>query len=226
MSKNILLAGASGLVGGHILDILDDGNSDLTLLLRNRLEEKAHLKQIVTNFDNLNKMEELDGIDEVYIAIGKKLSLFDLIYLKKEKRKDFKKVDFEYIKNIAVHARKLGAKSIGLISAVGANDKSRNIYLNIKESIEKEIITMNFEKVVIARPSHLLGKRNGEKIPFLISAFESITNFLGYLMIGPFKKFRNIPALNVANSLVSKMNNIESGVQVLDFKDFKDFKDR
>ena len=221
MSKNILLAGASGLVGGHILNILEDGDSDLTLLLRDRLEEKEHLKQIVTNFDNLNEMEGLGDIDEVYIAIGKKLSLFDLIYLKKEKRKDFKKVDFEYIKNIGAFARKLGAKSIGLISAVGANDNSRNVYLNIKEGVEKEIISMGFEKVVIARPSHLLGKRKDEKISFLISALEIITNLLGYLTIGPLKKFRNIHASNVASSLVSKMNDIEDGIHMLDFNDFK-----
>ena len=137
MSKKILLAGASGLVGGHILNILDDGNSELTLLLRNKLQEKKHLKQVVTDFDNFNQLNEEDEINEVYIAIGKKLSLFDLIYLKKEKRKDFKKVDFDYIKNIAIYAKKLGAKSIGLISAIGANDKSRNVYLNTKERIIK-----------------------------------------------------------------------------------------
>ena len=85
MSKNILLAGASGLVGGHILNVLDDGNSELTLLLRNKLQEKTHLKQVVTDFNSLDELNELNNIDEVYIAIGKKLSLFDLIYLKKEK---------------------------------------------------------------------------------------------------------------------------------------------
>ena len=221
MSKKIILAGASGLVGGHILNILDDGNSELTLLLRNKLQEKKHLKQIVTDFDNFNQLNEKDEINEVYIAIGKKLSIFDLIYLKKEKRKDFKKVDFEYIKNIAIYAKKLGAKSIGLISAIGANDKSRNVYLNTKERIEKEIIAMGFEKVVIARPSHLLGKRKNEQISFLISVFENITNVLGYLMIGPLKKYRNVHALNVASSLVSKMNNADSGIHILDFNNFK-----
>ena len=221
MSKKILLAGASGLVGGHILNILDDGNSELTLLLRNKLQEKKHLKQVVTDFDNFNQLNEKDEINEVYIAIGKKLSIFDLIYLKKEKRKDFKKVDFEYIKNIAIYAKKLGAKSIGLISAIGANDKSRNVYLNTKERIEKEIIAMGFEKVVIARPSHLLGKRKNEQISFLISVFENITNVLGYLMIGPLKKYRNVHASNVATSLVSKMNNADSGIHILDFNNFK-----
>ncbi len=221
MSKKILLAGASGLVGGHILNILDDGNSELTLLLRNKLQEKKHLKQVVTDFDNFNQLNEEDEINEVYIAIGKKLSLFDLIYLKKEKRKDFKKVDFDYIKNIAIYAKKLGAKSIGLISAIGANDKSRNVYLNTKERIEKEIIAMGFEKVVIARPSHLLGKRKNEQISFLISVFENITNVLGYLMIGPLKKYTNVHASNVATSLVSKMNNADSGIHILDFNNFK-----
>ena len=221
MSKKILLAGASGLVGGHILNILDDGNSELTLLLRNKLQEKKHLKQVVTDFDNFNQLNEEDEINEVYIAIGKKLSLFDLIYLKKEKRKDFKKVDFDYIKNIAIYAKKLGAKSIGIISAIGANDKSRNVYLNTKERIEKEIIAMGFEKVVIARPSHLLGKRKNEQISFLISVFENITNVLGYLMIGPLKKYRNVHASNVATSLVSKMNNADSGIHILDFNNFK-----
>lgn len=221
MSKNILLAGASGLVGGHILDVLDEGNSELTLLLRNKLQEKIHLKQVVTDFDSLDELDELDNINEVYIAIGKKLSLFDLIYLKKEKRKDFEKVDFDCIKNIAIYAKKLGAKSIGLISAIGANEKSRNVYLNTKERIEKEIIAMGFEKVVIARPSHLLGKRKNEEVSVLISVFENITNVLSYLMIGPFKKYRNVDASNVANSLVSKMNNTDSGIHILDFDDFK-----
>tara|TARA_Y100000022_G_scaffold186320_1_gene182841 strand:- start:594 stop:1262 length:669 start_codon:yes stop_codon:yes gene_type:complete len=221
MSKNILLAGASGLVGGHILNVLDDGNSELTLLLRNKLQEKTHLKQVVTDFNSLDELDELNNIDEVYIAIGKKLSLFDLIYLKKEKRKDFEKVDFDCIKNIAIYAKKLGAKSIGLISAIGANEKSRNVYLNTKERIEKEIIAMSFEKVVIARPSHLLGKRKNEEVSVLISVFENITNILGHLMIGPLKKYRNVHASNVANSLVSKMNNTDSGIHILDFDDFK-----
>ena len=40
-------------------------------------------------------------------------------------------------------------------------------------------------------------------------------------MIGPLKKYRNVHALNVASSLVSKMNNTDSGIHILDFDDFK-----
>ena len=75
MSKNILLVGASGLVGSNILEHLENGDSKITLLLRRRLEDKAHLKQIITEFNNIDNLDEIQAVDEVYIAIGKKLSL-------------------------------------------------------------------------------------------------------------------------------------------------------
>ena len=221
MSKNILLVGASGLVGSNILKHLENGDSKITLLLRRRLEDKAHLKQIITEFNNIDNLDEIQAVDEVYIAIGKKLSLFELLYLKKSKRKEFELVDFDYIRNIALFAKKLGAKSLGLISAVGANEKSRNIYLSVKGKIEKEIISMDFEKIVIAQPGHLLGKRQQEDSKFLIYVFEKITNILGYIMIGPLKKFRNIDASLVAKTLISKMGNNDRGIDFLNFDDFK-----
>ena len=221
MSKNILIVGASGLVGSNILEHLEKQDSKITLLLRRRLEDKAHLKQIITEFNNLDNLDEIQPIDEVYIAIGKKLSLVELLYLKKRKREQFELIDFDYIKNIALFAKKLGAKSLGLISAVGANENSRNIYLSVKGKIEKEIISMGFEKIVIAQPGHLLGKRQHEDSKFLIYVFEKITNILGYIMIGPLKKFRNIDASLVAKSLISKMGNNDEGIDFLNFDDFK-----
>ena len=221
MSKNILVVGASGLVGSNILEHLEDGDSKITLLLRRRLEDKAHLKQIITEFDNIDNLDETQAVDEVYIAIGKKLSLVELLYLKKSKRKEFELVDFHYIRNIALFAKKLGAKSLGLISAVGANENSRNIYLSVKGKIEKEIISMGFEKLVIAQPGHLLGKRQEEDSKFLIYVFEKITNILGYAMFGPLKKFRNIDASLVAKTLISKMGDNHGGIDFLNFDDFK-----
>jgi uncharacterized protein YbjT (DUF2867 family) len=163
----------------------------------------------------------MNSIDEVYIAIGKKLSLFELIYIKKEDRKDFEMVDFDYIKNVALFAKHCGAKSVALVSAIGANNKSSNIYLSVKGKIEKEIMSLGFNKVVIAQPSHLLGKRPDEQTNYLISLFENITNILGNLMIGPLKKYRNISAAQVAKSLVSKMSSDDDGVYILDFENFK-----
>ena len=87
--------------------------------------------QIQTDFENLEDIDTLQ-IDDVYIAIGTKLSLSELLYIKKSKRDDFKKVDFEYVKNIASCGKRCGAKSLSFISAIGANNRSLNTYLNVK----------------------------------------------------------------------------------------------
>ena len=194
MSKKILLVGASGLVGSNLLHVLKKNESELVLLSRKKLENQMGIEQIITNFDDIKKINYQETIDEVYIAIGKKLSLLELIYIKKENQRSFQKVDFEYIKSIAEFALSRGAKSIALISAVGANNNSKNLYLNVKGKIEEEILSLGYEKVVIARPSHLLGKRVNEKINPVVLIFEKITNLTGYMLHGPFKKFRNVHA--------------------------------
>ena len=221
MRKKILLAGASGLVGSNLLQVLEKNKSELILLSRKRLENQMSVEQIITNFDDIKEINYQETIDEVYIAIGKKLSLLELIYIKKENQRSFQKVDFDYIKSIAEFALSKGAKSIALISAVGANSNSKNLYLNVKGKVEEEILSLGFEKVVIARPSHLLGKRVNEKTNPVVLVFEKITNLTGYLLLGSLKKFRNIHAKKVASSLVSKMNNEIKGKEVLYYDDFK-----
>ena len=69
MSKNILVVGSSGLVGSNILEHLEKDDSKITLLLRRRLEDKAHLKQIITEFNNIDNLDEIQLIDEVYICL-------------------------------------------------------------------------------------------------------------------------------------------------------------
>ena len=219
MTKTVLLAGASGLVGGKIFKELENNNVKIISLARNKFHSDSDVEEIICDFNQIDALNSKIILDEVYIAIGKQLKLYELLYLRKSERAGFKKVDFDFIKSVALFAKKNGAKSIGIVSAIGANHKSRNTYLKIKGEIEKEIISIGFQKIVIARPGHLLGKRKHEKL--LISIFEKITNVFGYLMIGTFSKFRNISASKVASSLVSKMNSDEDGICFIDFDDFK-----
>ena len=185
MSKKILIAGASGLLGSKILNNLDYVANEIILLTRTKIDCDERIIQIQTDFENLQGINT-QPIDDVYIAIGTKLSLSELLYIIKSKRDDFKKVDFEYVKNIASFGKRCGAKSLSFISAIGANNRSLNTYLNVKGSIENRIIKMNFDKTIIARPSHLLGKRKDEAFNIAIYIFELVTNFIGLFLFGPF----------------------------------------
>ena len=223
MNKNILVVGASGLVGSKIFKNLKKDNNCLVLLGRKRLSSENNTEQIISDFDNLENLENNFQIDEVYVAIGHKLNLSELIYIKKINRDDIVRVDLKYIKKVAEFAKRFGAKSIGLISAIGANANSINTYLKVKGKIEEEIKLMNFEKIVIARPSHLLGKRPKDETQVIVKLFEKITNFFGFIMIGPLQKFKNVEASKVAKAIIAKMNSSEKGLHILDFKNFRNF---
>ena len=223
MSKKILIVGASGLVGGEILENLKITDNDLILLSRKKLLCENYINQIIIDFEDIDSLDTNLKVDEIYIAIGHKLSLFELIYIKKNDRKNFVNIDFNYIKKIAEFAKNCGANSIGLISAIGANTKSFNTYLKVKGDVEEKIKLIGYKKIIIAHPSHLLGRRSGEQIPMSVKVFEQITNLFGYLMIGPLQKFRNVEAKKVAKGIISKMNSVKEGVHYIDYKYFKNF---
>ena len=223
MSKKILIVGASGLVGGEILENLKITDNDLILLSRKKLLCENYINQIIIDFEDIDSLDTNLKVDEIYIAIGHKLSLSELIYIKKNDRKNFVNVDLNYIKKIAEFAKNCGANSIGLISAIGANTKSFNTYLKVKGDVEQEIKLVGYKKIIIAHPSHLLGRRSGEQIPMSVKVFEQITNLFGYLMIGPLQKFRNVEAKKVAKGIISKMNSVKEGVHYIDYKYFKNF---
>ena len=46
MSKKILLAGASGLVGNNILQVLNNNESELILLSRKKLQDNKNIKEL------------------------------------------------------------------------------------------------------------------------------------------------------------------------------------
>ena len=223
MSKKILIVGASGLVGGEILENLKTTNNELILLSRKKLLYENSINQIVIDFEDIDSLDTNLKIDEIYIGIGHKLSLSELIYIKKNNRKSFVKVDFHYIKKVAEFGKNCGANSIGLISAIGANTKSFNTYLKVKGDVEQEIKLVGYKKIIIAHPSHLLGKRAGEDIPMNVKVFEQITNLFGFFMIGPLEKFRNVEAKKVAKGIIAKMNSVEEGIHYIDYKYFKNF---
>ena len=67
MCKSILLVGATGFVGGKILNLIDDGNSKITLLSRKKLNHKSNLKQIIANFDDIDEEQGEYNLSLIHI---------------------------------------------------------------------------------------------------------------------------------------------------------------
>ena len=217
-----LVAGGTGLVGSHIIKALSKKSGKQIILARSfnsDVPKNAELEKI--DFDNLitNKINLKDGISHVYLCLGKRLSTYELGYMQNSARASFKLIDFDYPLSIARLAFEKGAKSIALVSAVGAQEGSFNYYFHIKGKLENEIKKIGYKNLCFARPGHLLGKRKdfrGYEIPVL----ESGLGFAAPFMKGPLRNFRQIEAEKVAKSMVMNLVAKEKGESYLYYDDF------
>ena len=202
----VLIIGASGLVGEEILKTTEGMGQEIVTLSRKKLISKNQdTEEIIINFDDL-QLSDIPKVNHVYIALGTELDTSELIYIKKSRRKGFRKVDYEYVTKIAKMAHGNGAESISVVSAVGANKSSRNLYLKTKGEMEEKIISIGYNKTVFAQPGHLLGKRLLKKIRPEVPIMEFGERILKPLMIGPLEDLKFIKASLVAKSMVKHMN--------------------
>ena len=218
----VLIIGASGLVGGEILKTTESMGQEIVTLSRKKLISKNQdTEEIIINFDDL-QLSDIPKVNHVYIALGTELDTSELIYIKKSRRKGFRKVDYEYVTKIAKMAHGNGAESISVVSAVGANKSSRNLYLKTKGEMEEKIISIGYNKTVFAQPGHLLGKRLLKKIRPEVPIMEFVARILKPLMIGPLEDLKFIKASLVAKSMVKHMNIPTDKIVRLKYKELID----
>jgi uncharacterized protein YbjT (DUF2867 family) len=124
----------------------------------------------------------------------------------------FRKVDFTYTIQVGAIGVKNGAEQLLLVSALGADLRSRIFYNRVKGEIEEAVCKLPYEGVQIFRPSLLLGDRKefrlGEKIG------EVGMKTFSFAMAGPFKKYRPIEAGVVAQAMVSVARENRAGINV------------
>ena len=71
----------------------------------------------------------------------------------------FRAVDFEAVLHVARAAKQAGASRCAVVSALGADANAKVFYNQVKGEMEQALIALQFERLVIARPSLLRGGR-------------------------------------------------------------------
>ena len=196
MAKTILLIGASGLIGTELLNqLLVDNDFDcINVFVRKPLLiEHPKLNQHIVDFNHLeNYRNEIKG-DVVFCCIGTTIKTAG-------SQENFIKVDFTYPLNFAKLSKQHGIKKFLLISSIGANKSSSNFYLKVKGDIEAALEKVNFETLVLIRPSMLLGKRKEFRFGEIIG--KGFMKIFSFLFFGKLKKYKAIEASVVAKAMI------------------------
>jgi uncharacterized protein YbjT (DUF2867 family) len=216
--KTVLIAGGTGLIGGHVVKELA-GRKDIQIiaLLRRKIETlPASVRQVIVDYsqgtEGLKKTLGQSPIDSVICAIGTTLR-------EAGSKEAFTKIDHDIPISLLNYTRTLNFKpKFIFVSSVGA-DRPVGFYLETKFAVEKEILESKLPYVLI-RPSLLLGERSKRRFGEGI-AQKVMPGFFSLLSVTPmgsskwFKKYRPVEAMAVAKAIVVEVFSEHSHSQVV-----------
>jgi NADH dehydrogenase len=159
----ILVTGGTGFVGRHIVHTLRAEDRPVRALVRNR-RRGATLEswgcELVTGdvTDAASVRAAAEGCDTV----------IHLVALIAGKPADFERVMTEATRNLVEAAEKAGARRFLLMSALGTNERSRDVvpYFSAKWEMEQAVKSSGLEWTIF-RPSLVFGK-DGGILPMLV----------------------------------------------------------
>lgn len=200
--KTAILLGASGLVGGYVLEyLLNDDTYEKVIVLSRKNSNQPHPKkqELIINFDELEQHKNELKADVVFCCLGTTIS-------KAGSKEAFKKVDYEYPLKVAEIAKQNGAKSYLLISALGASKSSIVFYNQVKGEVENAIQQLQFDAFHILQPSLIIGERKEAR--FTEGIAQKISPILDGVLVGYLSKYKSIKAEQIAKAMVhySKQN--------------------
>lgn len=162
--KRVLLAGATGLTGEHLLDrILSEPTlAKVIAPARKALAEHPRLDNPVGPLAEL--LPQLDGsIDTAFCCLGTTIK-------EAGSEEAFRAVDFDLPLAVGKRALEMGARHYLVVSALGADAKSSIFYNRVKGELEQALQEQGWPQLTIARPSLLFGPREEFRLAEILAA--------------------------------------------------------
>lgn len=203
----VMLVGATGLVGGQVLQqLLDDARCDAVVAPTRRPLNVTNpvLHNPVVDFERLPTDADWWAVDAVICALGSTIR-------QAGSREAFARVDHDYPLQVATLAQAHGAHAFVLNSAMGADPASRFFYNRVKGRLEQDLRGLGYPSLTLVRPGLIGGERTerrpGEHLASVV---------LGAL--GPVlpRAWRISPAQTIAGEMLEAALAPRPGVQIVD----------
>lgn len=150
--RTAVIAGATGLVGGRLLDLLlADGTWDRVVNIGRREAAVQHpaLEHRVVSFTAL---EALPACTDAFCCLGTTIR-------KAGSQAGFRAVDHDAVLALARAVHRAGAERFLHVTALGASPSSRILYNRVKGETERDVAASGIATTIAFRPSMLDGDR-------------------------------------------------------------------
>lgn len=205
----VLVAGASGLVGRALVRRLlaDEAGPGVVAVVRRPLGlSSGRRTDVVADFKRLDGVA-VPPVSTAFCALGTTIA-------KAGSEAAFRAVDVDAVVAFARLARRAGAKRFLLVSALGADPRSRVFYNRTKGEAEEAVKAIGFDGVALFRPSLLVGER-AESRPAERAAIVA-SGLFSWAMAGPLARWKPVPAESVAAAMVAAASGTLTGVRIVE----------
>jgi uncharacterized protein YbjT (DUF2867 family) len=203
----ILQVGATGLVGRLVLArLLDSPNIEQVVAPTRRPLATTHVRLLnsVVDFEALPDDAALWAVDAVICTLGTTIA-------DAGSRAAFRRVDHEYPLQVAALARKHGATTYALNSAMGANARSPIFYNQVKGELEDALSALGYPSLVLVRPGLIDGQRERPRMGEGVAL--AATRLLRPLLP---MKWRPSRAERIADALVQAVLDPQAGRRIVE----------
>ena len=197
MKNTAVIIGATGAVGKEILkEILGSEYYERVYVLgRNSitsLPDEERLTKIIIDFENINFDTSILENADVFASLGTTIKIAG-------SKENQRKIDVDYTVNFAKLCEGK-VRSFNIVSAIGANSKSKNFYNSLKGELEDKLKEMNLGTLRIFQPSLLISKREDKR--FLEEIFMKVAPIFQFVLKGKTKKYSPIEASLLGKEMV------------------------
>lgn len=191
--KTAIIIGSTGLVGHQLLGLLSYSDRYTTIFSISRTKPDDLPDNVIHIPFNSGDYVVPAPCDAAFCCLGTTMK-------KAGSKEAFLKVDLEMVSQFAKKVIEAGARRFAVVSSIGANPDSSGFYLKTKGQMEEQLKKNSFERLVIVRPSLLLGKRNEQRFGEDIG--KMLFSLFRFVFVGSLRKYRGISAEDVAKAMM------------------------
>ncbi len=214
--RTVLLAGATGLVGGFALQhLLDSAGWRLIAPTRRPIPglKPPHQNPQLDTGAASTEGEVLEALRvPAKGEVCAYLCALGTTIKSAGSPAAFAAVDRELVLKLARVARALGARHAVVVSSVGADASAGNFYLRTKGQMEAELANLGFDRVDCLRPALLIGDRSERRVGEEIA--QAVNPWINPLLLGPLRRYRSMEAKTVAAAAVGALDERANGIFV------------
>lgn len=211
MEKKAIVLGATGLVGSHLVRLLNNAKHIKCVVAITRRPVHYPSNKIhnhVVDFNHLADFQEAFQGDCFFSCLGTTRKQAGSISAQR-------KVDLDYQLEAAKLASDNGIREYSLVSSSGANSSSFSPYLKMKGELEDAVTELPFTQLSILQPSLLLGERSNARAAEGLGSLVLPT----LCKLPGLHRYRPIEAWEVASKMVEISSQASSGFQTLSLND-------